>query len=54
MLHKGVGIAVERNGRVLVAEDLGERFYVHAAFEGAGSKRMPQWVKAFVWNIKFF
>ena len=54
MLHKGVGIAVERNGRVLVAEDLGECFYIHAALEGAGGKRMPQGMEAFMRNIKFF
>ena len=54
MLHKGMGIAVERDGRVLVTEDLGERFYVHTAFEGAGGKRMPQGMEAFMRNIKFF
>ena len=48
MLHKGVGIAIERDGRVLVTEDLGERLYVHTAFECAGSERMPQGMEAFV------
>ena len=48
MLHKGVGIAVEGDGRVLVTEDLGERFHVHAAFEGAGCERVPQGMKSFV------
>ena len=42
MLHKGVSITVEGYGRVLVAEDLGECFHVHAAFDGAGSERVPQ------------
>ena len=31
MLHEGVGIAIEGDGRILMTEDLGERFYVHAA-----------------------
>ena len=48
MLHKGMGIAVKRDGRVLVSEDLGECFYVHAAFEGARGKRMPQGMESFV------
>ena len=48
MLHEGMGIAIEGDGRVLVAEDLGERFHVHAAFEGARGKRMPQGMKSFV------
>ena len=54
MLHKGMGIAVERDGRVLVTEDLGERFYVHAAFEGAGGKSVPQGMEAFVRDIQSF
>ena len=41
MLHKGMGIAVEGNGRVLMPENFGERFYVHTAFDGAGGKGMP-------------
>ena len=36
MLHKGMGIAVEREGRVLMTEYLGERLYIHSAFKGAG------------------
>ena len=48
MLHEGVSIAVERDGRVLMTEDLGERFHIHAAFEGAGGKRMPQGMKSLV------
>ena len=54
MFHQGVGVAIERYGRVLVAEDLGERLYVHAAFEGAGGKRMPQGMKAFMRNFQPF
>ena len=48
MLHEGVGIAVECDCRILVSEDLGERFYVHAAFKGAGGKRMPQGMESLV------
>ena len=54
MLHKGVGIAVERDGRIFVTEDLGKCFYIHAAFEGAGGKRMSQGMESFVRDIKFF
>ena len=54
MLHKGMGVAVERDGRVLVAKDLRERFNVHAAFEGAGSKRMPQGMKSLMRYFQFF
>ena len=54
MLHKGVGITVEGNGRILVAEDLGKRFYVHTAFNGAGGKSMPQGMKSFVRYFQFF
>lgn len=54
MLHKGMCVAVERYGRVFVPEDLGERFYVHAAFEGAGGESMSQGVKALVGDFKFF
>ena len=54
MLHKGMGIAVKRDGRILVAEDLGKRFYIHAAFEGAGGKGMPQGVKSFVRYFQLF
>lgn len=48
ILHQGVGIAIERDGRVLVTEDLGERLYVHAAFKGTGGERVPQGMKPFV------
>ena len=54
MLHKGMSIAVECNGRVLVAEDLGKRFHVHTAFKSAGSERVSQRVKAFVRNFQLF
>ena len=54
MLHEGVGIAVEGDGRVFVPEDLGERFHVHPAFKCAGGKRMPQGMKTFVRNIQLF
>ena len=51
VFHEGMGVAAERDGRVLVPEDLGERLYVHAAFEGAGGKGMPQGMEAPVRNI---
>ena len=54
MLHKGVGIAVERDGRVFVTKDLGECFHVHTAFKGAGGKCMPQGMESFVRNIQSF
>ncbi len=54
MLHEGMRIAIERDGRIFMSENLGERLYVHSAFEGAGGKRMPQGMKAFVRNIQFF
>ena len=48
MLHQGVGVTIERDGRILVPEDLGQRLYVHAAFKGAGGKGGPQGLKSFV------
>ena len=48
VFHEGMGVSAERDGRVFVPEDLGERLYVHAAFEGAGGKGMPQGMKALV------
>ena len=51
MLHKGMGIAVERDGRVLVTEDLGKRFHVHATFKGAGGERVPQGMETLVRDI---
>ena len=54
MLHKGVSITVERDGRVLVAENFGKRFDVHAAFEGAGGKSMPQGMESLVRNFQLF
>ena len=54
MLHKGMGVAVKRDGRAFMTKDLGERLYVHAAFDGASGKRMPQGVKAFVRYLQFF
>ena len=54
MFHQRMCIAIERNGRVLVPEDLGERFYIHTAFKGASSKGMPQGMKALMRNIQSF
>ena len=51
MLHEGVGVTVEGDGRVFMAEDLGERLDVHAAFEGTRRKGMPQRMKPLVWDM---
>ena len=51
MLHKGVGVAIKRDGRVFMPEDLGERLYIHAAFNGAGGKGVPQGMESFVRNL---
>ena len=54
MLHQRMGVAIERNGRVFMPEDLGKRFYIHAALNGSGGERMPQGMKAFVRYFQFF
>ena len=54
MLHEGVGVAIQSHGRVFVAEDLGERLYIHAALEGAGGKGMPQGMKALMRDMQPF
>lgn len=54
MLQKGVGIAVEGDGGVAVAEDLGEGADIHAAFERAGGKGVAQGMKAAVRDMQFF
>lgn len=54
MLHKGMCITVEGNDRILVAENLGKRFYIHAAFKGTGGERMPQGMKTFVRYLQLF
>ena len=54
MLQKGVGIAVEGDGGVAVAEDLGEGADIHAAFERAGGEGVAQGVKAAVRDMQFF
>ena len=51
MLHERMGIAIERDGRIFVTEYLGERFYVHSTFEGAGGKGMPQRMESLVRDI---
>lgn len=51
MFHKRMGITVECDRRVLVSEDLGERLYIHTAFDGAGGKCMPQGMKSLMRNI---
>lgn len=37
-----------------MTEDLRELFYVHSAFDGAGSERVPQGMKTFVLDIQSF
>ena len=54
VFHEGMGVAAERDGRVFVPEDLGERLYVHAAFEGAGGEGVPQGMEALVRNMQLF
>ena len=54
MLHKRVGVTIERDGRVFVSEDLGECFYVHAALKGAGGERMPQGMESLVRDFQPF
>lgn len=48
MLHKGVGITVQSDCRILVTEDLGKRFYIHTTLNGTGGKSMTQGMKTFV------
>ena len=54
MLHKRVGVAVERDGRILVAKDLGKRFHIHAALDGAGGKSMPQGMESLMRYLQLF
>ena len=43
MLARGKGVQRETRGEV--AEDVGERFYIHAILQRHGSERMPQIVE---------
>ena len=52
MLHEGMGVTVEGDGRVFMAEELGECLDVHAAFEGARRKGMPQRMKPLVRDMQ--
>ena len=54
MLHKGVGVTVQSDGRILVPEDLGKRFHVHATFEGTSGERMPQGMKSLMRYLHLF
>ena len=54
MLHKGMCIAIQCDGRVFMSENLGKRFYIHAAFKGTGGERMPQGMKTFVRYLQLF
>ena len=54
MLHKGVGVTVQSDGRILVPEDLGKRFYIHTTLNGTGGEGMSQRMKSFVRNIQSF
>ena len=42
MLHKRVSIAVERYSRILVTENLGERFHIHAVLQRQRCEGMSQ------------
>lgn len=54
MFRKRMNITVERNRRVFMPEDFGQRFHIHAAFQRAGGKRMPQRMKPFMRDSEFF
>ena len=53
MLHHGMDITVQRNGRILVSQDLRKRLDVHAAFDRSGGKRMSQRMEAMLRNTDF-
>ena len=46
MRHETMNIAIQRDGRALVAEDLRQRFDIHSALQRTGGKGMPQGVKS--------
>ena len=48
VFHEAEDIPIERDGRIFVPQDLGERLHVHAALEGAGREGVPQGMKAAV------
>lgn len=54
MLRKRVGVAVQSDGRILVPEDLGERFYIHATLNGTSGEGMPEGMKTFMRDIRLF
>ena len=47
-------VKVERDGRIFVTEDFGQRFNVHSALYGSRGKGMPQGVKAFMLHPNLF
>ena len=54
VLQKGVGVAVQGDGGVLVPQYFGKRLYVHAALDGACGKGVPQGMKPLVRYFYFF
>lgn len=54
VLHEGMGIAVKGDCRILVTEDFGQRFHVHAALYRACGKGVPQRVETLVRDIQSF
>ena len=52
MLHERVNVAVKGYGWILMPEYLGQRFYVHSAFQGARCKSVAQRMKAPMWYIE--
>ena len=47
-------VAFQRDRRIFVSENLGERSDVHAALDRAGGKRVSERVKPSVRDIQFF
>ena len=51
MLHHRMNITIQRDRRIFVSEHLRQRFYIHAAFDCAGSKCMTKNVVVHRWQI---
>ena len=52
MFHKGMGVAVERDGRVFMPQNFGQGLYVHSAFQRARGKGVPQGMEALMQDIQ--
>ena len=48
MRHEAMYIAVQRDHRIFMTEDLRQRFDIHTTLQRAGGKGMPQGVKSAV------